>query len=54
MKRNLKDKYDFVIDYFTKQNPDATSELKYEDPFQLLVAVVLSAQLPTKSEYGNS
>jgi len=48
MKRNLKDKYDFVIDYFTKQNPDATSELKYENPFQLLVAVVLSAQCTDK------
>ncbi len=48
MKRNLKEKYDFVIDYFTKQNPDATSGLMYENPFQLLVAVVLSAQCTDK------
>ena len=41
MKRNLKDKYDFVIDYFTKQNPDALSRTEYGRSFQLLVAVVL-------------
>ena len=27
-----------------KQNPNPTTELKYKNPFQLLIAVILSAQ----------
>lgn len=46
--RNLKEKYDFFIDYFSKENPNASSELKFENPFQLLVAVMLSAQCTDK------
>ena len=40
--------FDDVIDYFQKHNPSAETELDYEDPFQLLVAVVLSAQCTDK------
>lgn len=36
--------YDHVIEYFMATMPEAASELHYADPFQLVVAVVLSAQ----------
>ncbi len=36
--------YKFVIDYFEKTMPVAETELNYENPYQLLVAVILSAQ----------
>lgn len=44
----LKDKYSFIIDYFAKHNPEAASELVYDNPYQLLVAVILSAQCTDK------
>ena len=31
------------------QNPNPTTELKYANPFQLLIAVILSAQATDKS-----
>ena len=40
--------YQYVIDYFSEHNPNAASELHYQNPFQLLVAVVLSAQCTDK------
>ncbi len=43
-----KQRYQYVIDYFLKNNPDAETELLYENPFQLLVAVILSAQCTDK------
>src|ERR1044072_7589054 len=43
-----KQKYQFVIDYFEKHNPDAETELIYDDPYELLVAVILSAQCTDK------
>src|SRR5690349_18215071 len=43
-----KQRYEFVIDYFEKHNPDAETELIYDDPYQLLVAVILSAQCTDK------
>jgi endonuclease III len=43
-----KERYQFVIDYFSQQAPDAETELVYDNPFQLLVAVVLSAQCTDK------
>ena len=43
-----KERYGFFIDYFLKHAPDAETELLYDDPFQLLVAVVLSAQCTDK------
>jgi endonuclease-3 len=46
MKR--KERYAFVIDYFQKNIPEAETELLYDNPFQLLVAVILSAQCTDK------
>lgn len=43
-----KERYQFVLDYFEKNNPDAETELIYSDPYQLLVAVILSAQCTDK------
>jgi len=43
-----KDRYRFVIDYFQEHSPDAETELIYDDPYQLLVAVILSAQCTDK------
>ena len=43
-----KQRYDFVLDYFQKNIPDAETELFYDNPFQLLVSVILSAQCTDK------
>lgn len=43
-----KQRYQFVIDYFSKQDPNPETELLYDDPYQLLVAVILSAQCTDK------
>jgi len=43
-----KDRYKNFVEYFSKQQPDAVTELHYRDPFQLLVAVILSAQCTDK------
>jgi endonuclease-3 len=43
-----KERYSFIIDYFKVHNPDAASELQYENAYQLLVAVILSAQCTDK------
>ena len=43
-----KQRYQFVIDYFEKNAPDAETELIYDNPYQLLVAVILSAQCTDK------
>ncbi len=44
----IKERYQTVIDYFTEHAPDAETELIYDNPFQLLVAVILSAQCTDK------
>lgn len=43
-----KDRYQFIIDYFQEHAPNAETELLYDNPFQLLVAVILSAQCTDK------
>jgi endonuclease III len=43
-----KQRYEFVIDYFEKNGPEAETELIYDNPYQLLVAVILSAQCTDK------
>jgi endonuclease-3 len=43
-----KQRYRFFIEYFLEHAPDAETELLYDDPFQLLVAVILSAQCTDK------
>ena len=44
----LVNKFEFFIDYFEKNMPVAESELNYENPYQLIVAVILSAQCTDK------
>jgi len=43
-----KELFQFVIDYFQKEMPVAETELKYDNPFALIVAVILSAQCTDK------
>ncbi len=43
-----KEVYDFLINYFEREMPEVETELHYESPFQLLVAVILSAQCTDK------
>ena len=43
-----KERYQFVINYFRQNAPDAETELIYDSPYQLLVAVILSAQCTDK------
>ena len=43
-----KERYQAVIDYFSEHAPDAETELLYDNPFQLLVSVILSAQCTDK------
>ena len=42
------ERYRAIIDYFEKAMPVAESELNFENPYQLLVAVILSAQCTDK------
>lgn len=44
----IKERYQFVINYFVRNNPEARTELIYDNPYQLLVAVMLSAQCTDK------
>lgn len=43
-----KERFQFVIDYFKKHMPVAETELVYRSPYELLVAVILSAQCTDK------
>ena len=43
-----KERYQFILDYFRKQQPHVTTELQFTSPFQLLVATMLSAQCTDK------
>lgn len=47
-KMNRKDRYQYIIDYFKKEMPKVTTELEFGSVFQLLVAVILSAQCTDK------
>lgn len=42
------DRYKHFVEYFSKNQPNPVTELHYENPFQLLVAVILSAQCTDK------
>lgn len=44
----IKERYEQVIHYFLEHQPEAQTELNYQNPFQLLVAVILSAQCTDK------
>jgi endonuclease-3 len=43
-----KDRFAFVLKYFEEHAPNAETELIYDNPYQLLVAVILSAQCTDK------
>ncbi|MBQ9073259.1 MAG: endonuclease III, partial [Muribaculaceae bacterium] len=43
-----KERYRRMIEWFQREMPIAETELHYENPFQLLVAVILSAQCTDK------
>ncbi|OJJ15105.1 endonuclease III [marine bacterium AO1-C] len=42
------ERYDHFINYFTEKFPDPKTELSYRNPYELLVAVILSAQCTDK------
>lgn len=44
----LRERYKNAIDYFQKNNPEADTELDFNSPFELVVAVILSAQCTDK------
>lgn len=43
-----RERFDFVIKYFQANAPNAETELVYDNPYELLVAVILSAQCTDK------
>ncbi|MFT4031104.1 MAG: endonuclease III [Siphonobacter sp.] len=43
-----KEQYRYLIDYFTQYFPEPETELHYQNPYELLVAVILSAQCTDK------
>jgi endonuclease III len=43
-----KERFEKVIEYFSKHQPIAETELHYSNPYELLVAVILSAQCTDK------
>lgn len=43
-----KERYEKFVTYFSENQPEAETELNYSNPFELLVAVVLSAQCTDK------
>ena len=44
----VKERYKKVLEWFEQAMPIAETELHYSNPFQLLVAVILSAQCTDK------
>ncbi|MCD8540146.1 MAG: endonuclease III, partial [Leadbetterella sp.] len=44
----LKQRYAGIIDYFEQHMPHPETELYYRNPYELLVAVILSAQCTDK------
>ncbi len=44
----IHERYRHILDYFEKNVPRAETELEYNNPFELLVAVILSAQCTDK------
>lgn len=43
-----KERFEKIIDYFSTHQPVAETELQYSNPYELLVAVILSAQCTDK------
>lgn len=44
----IRERYQKTIEYFQENNPDADTELDFKSPFELIVAVILSAQCTDK------
>lgn len=44
----IQERYVFTLNWFSKHTPNAETELIYDNPYQLLVAVILSAQCTDK------
>lgn len=44
----IEKRFEYVIDYFKKHNPNPTTELKHKNGYELLVATILSAQCTDK------
>ncbi len=44
----IKERYKAFVEYFSTHNPEAQTELNYGNPFELLIAVILSAQCTDK------
>ncbi len=47
-KMNRKDRYTYILQHFRERHPEVNTELEFSTVFQLLVAVVLSAQCTDK------
>lgn len=45
---NKKERYQLFVEHFKKHQPEAETELDYSNPYELLVAVILSAQCTDK------
>jgi endonuclease III len=45
---NRKERFEKIIEYFSKHNPWAETELAYTNPYELIVSVILSAQCTDK------
>ena len=43
-----KERYTSLVTYFSENNPEAETELLYTNPYELLIAVILSAQCTDK------
>ncbi|MEO5912432.1 MAG: endonuclease III [Pelobium sp.] len=43
-----KERYQAFVEYFSDKQPEAETELNYNNPFELLIAVILSAQCTDK------
>lgn len=43
-----KERYEHFVNYFSKHQPNPETELEYNNPYELLVAVILSAQCTDK------
>ena len=48
LRMTRKERFQFVIDWFQQHMPDPETELHYSNPYELLVAVILSAQCTDK------
>ena len=44
----IKERYEGILEYFQQEQPNPETELQHHDPFELLVAVMLSAQCTDK------